>query len=75
MTAVQFSMVTDPAYGFAVWCYAPVDGGCDEWEAPHVCQTCLTAGDAHAYAKHSRTTYHGHLFAVLPVGRTPLPTR
>ncbi len=67
---IQFELPTDPAYAFAVWCYAPTDD-LDGWHAPHVCELCLTAGDAHAYARHLRGTFHGHLFGVLPVGATP----
>lgn len=72
MTApVQFSLETDPYYAAAVWCYAPVDGACNQWDAPHICQTCLTAGDAHAYAKYLRRQFPGHLFGVRTVGATP----
>jgi hypothetical protein len=66
----QTELTTDNAYRFAVWCYVP-DAELTGWDAPHVCELCLTAADAHHYARHLRGTFHGHLFGVLRVGATP----
>lgn len=73
MTSTQPSLHLDG--GFVVWCYAPSDD-LTSWHAPQACETGIgSAADAHHYARHLRTTYHGHLFAVLPAGRTPRLTR
>lgn len=60
---------------YVVWCYVPSEDG-EGWNAPYVCQDEIgCAADAYDYARRLRCIYHGHLFAALPVGRTPLPTR
>lgn len=69
--------------GYRVWCYVP-DEELTGWDAPHCCMPTpgevdgdcyYEAEDAHHVARMLRGIYHGHLFAVVPVGKTPLPTR
>lgn len=68
-------MITPGTGTHVVWCYPPSDDG-TSWLAPYVCQEDIyCAADAHDYARHLRSIYHGHLFVALPVGRNPLPTR
>ena len=56
---------------YVVWCYVPSEDG-SGWGDPYICQDEIgCAEDAHAYAHQLRRTYHGHLFAALPAGRTP----
>ena len=57
----------------SIWVYCP-NSALDGWMLPVLMVECATYKVAHQIAKLGRSTYPGHLFAVLPMGWRPIVT-